>query len=863
MLEKKMAIVDRKITSFELRQSTGSRLQSSKLVESTSIVKKGERRHERRYMLNTDYLNALNRNALSEDASAASRSKRRVQKPAKADRGKGAGLETEWDRFECKHGMMSRSPIVTSQGYHLYMHLVIEDREERDVFTVGDHVMVCLSDGGERPAQVTAFLYDPEDDLQGVELRWYYSEHDLLDLGKIIDKSKLPEALFTFEEEFLESDKCEVLEASVIKRMIRIWNVKRDYLRWARDSLGIYSGPRECGPGKTSGEDADLPGRRYHDERLADYIKDFNEDLPSYSVEVSDNFLAMYLVLTDTGTIVPISERRNVSHLLSRCSSYYGYYVNHLALRLSVASGLPASGAGETGREVQNALDLHWSKRPRKILPRREKEHEEIMQVLKTSILNEGGGVLFVAGLPGTGKTATVLNALEMLETEMNLSNKNESKISVCYINALHLSSPDHFYRTFLQKLNGANTWAPNKEACYSSLDRYLKTRASPVTILVIDEIDWLQKNGGAYVSLEAGGGSGGSSSSSNSSLLYTLIDWPFQRNSRLIIVAIANTMDLPERLIPRCTSRCGYARVNFTPFSVEDMISILNDRVRYFSADDSEISARSGEGRRTSPRTRGRSRGGDSESVFCSKAVEFCARRIAQQSSDVRRALQVLHRAWEISKQDLEARPAAKRGRKLQVQIAHVQAACREVLLNNVSLSLVGTLPLVYKVFLASVILELEFRHKHRTETERRAVSASDEAESCRSHDEDGRSSSCTDGSAYENSVSLLKVEKRMLTVLSLAGLHQYAESMDSGYTKTMVRRLVSSRVIQTFKGGAPTAPTSPSSTRLERDEEEASYHETLNLFGSDIWISLLVDALALRGFLVKNLPVKIKGLE
>ena len=40
---------------------------------------------------------------------------------------------------------------------------------------------------------------------------------------------------------------------------------------------------------------------------------------------------------------------------------------------------------------------------------------------------------------------------------------------------------------------------------------------------------------------------------------LYTLVDWPSKPKSRLIVIGIANTLDLPERLLmPRIASRFG-----------------------------------------------------------------------------------------------------------------------------------------------------------------------------------------------------------------------------------------------------------------------------------------------------------------
>lgn len=38
--------------------------------------------------------------------------------------------------------------------------------------------------------------------------------------------------------------------------------------------------------------------------------------------------------------------------------------------------------------------------------------------------------------------------------------------------------------------------------------------------------------------------------------VLYNLFEWPSRVNARLVMVGIANTMDLPERCLPRISSR-------------------------------------------------------------------------------------------------------------------------------------------------------------------------------------------------------------------------------------------------------------------------------------------------------------------
>jgi hypothetical protein len=47
-------------------------------------------------------------------------------------------------------------------------------------------------------------------------------------------------------------------------------------------------------------------------------------------------------------------------------------------------------------------------------------------------------------------------------------------------------------------------------------------------------------------------------------------------RHSRLVVVGIANTMDLPERLLPKVLSRLGLARVVFSPYTRDQIRTII-----------------------------------------------------------------------------------------------------------------------------------------------------------------------------------------------------------------------------------------------------------------------------------------------
>ena len=58
--------------------------------------------------------------------------------------------------------------------------------------------------------------------------------------------------------------------------------------------------------------------------------------------------------------------------------------------------------------------------------------------------------------------------------------------------------------------------------------------------------------------------------------LRYNLFDWPTRPNSNLVVIGIANTMDLDERLLKRIASRLGLTKIQFKPYSKEQLVNII-----------------------------------------------------------------------------------------------------------------------------------------------------------------------------------------------------------------------------------------------------------------------------------------------
>lgn len=72
--------------------------------------------------------------------------------------------------------------------------------------------------------------------------------------------------------------------------------------------------------------------------------------------------------------------------------------------------------------------------------------------------------------------------------------------------------------------------------------------------------------------------------------VVYNLLDWPSKNGAKLVVVTIANTMDLPERiLMGKVTSRLGLTRLTFPPYNFKQLEAIVESRLKDQNAFSSE----------------------------------------------------------------------------------------------------------------------------------------------------------------------------------------------------------------------------------------------------------------------------------
>jgi origin recognition complex subunit 1 len=179
-----------------------------------------------------------------------------------------------------------------------------------------------------------------------------------------------------------------------------------------------------------------------------------------------------------------------------------------------------------------------------------------------------------------------------------------------------------------------------------------------------------------------------------NQSVMYNFFNWPNLRHSRLIVLAVANTMDLPERTLSnKISSRLGLTRITFPGYNHEQLMKIIQSRLE-----------------------------GVPGGIVEPDAVQFASRKVAAVSGDARRALDICRRAVELaesesnnaetapntpSKKAAAAQDSKKAGKVGKVTIATIKKAIHEATTSPLQQHLRG-LSLASKLLLAALVAKI-----------------------------------------------------------------------------------------------------------------------------------------------------------
>ena len=265
----------------------------------------------------------------------------------------------------------------------------------------------------------------------------------------------------------------------------------------------------------------------------------------------------------------------------------------------------------------KKALQANYT--PNKI-PHREKQIEEIAQILAPSLRLDKPSNLFIYGKTGTGKTCVVKYVTKQVQ---ELAEKKGLKLSIVYLNCKLQRVADTEYRLVAQLIRELGGEIPTTGLPTKDVHEYFVKMLEDqkiLLLLILDEIDQLVKKIGDEI-------------------LYTLTRMNTEiNNSEVSIIGISNDLQFMSYLDSRVKSSLAEEEILFPPYNALQLQKILKQR--------SNISFKKG--------------------VLEEGIIEKCAAYAAREHGDARRALELIRVSGEL----------AEREGKEKVDIAHLDIA-------------------------------------------------------------------------------------------------------------------------------------------------------------------------------------------
>ncbi|XP_071714131.1 cell division control protein 6 homolog B-like [Rutidosis leptorrhynchoides] len=249
---------------------------------------------------------------------------------------------------------------------------------------------------------------------------------------------------------------------------------------------------------------------------------------------------------------------------------------------------------------------LHVSTAPSTIVCR-EDEQKRIVEFCKECVEQEKAGSLYICGCPGTGKSLSMENVKRSIAVWAKETGGEFPDILA--INCTSLSSTSEIFNKILEKsqpnkkLNGRSASLRQLQQLYSQKQKSDDTK---MMLVIADELDYLITKDRVVLHD-----------------LFMLTTLPF---SKLILLGIANAIDLADRFLPKLQSlNCKPMVVSFRAYTMNQIIIILKQRLMAL------------------PYT-----------IFQPQALELCARKVAAASGDMRKALGICRGAIEMLESEL-----------------------------------------------------------------------------------------------------------------------------------------------------------------------------------------------------------------
>ena len=240
----------------------------------------------------------------------------------------------------------------------------------------------------------------------------------------------------------------------------------------------------------------------------------------------------------------------------------------------------------------------------------REKERVELQTFIETGIASKAGRCIYVSGPPGTGKSALV--------SEICRGIQGTEGVRTAYLNCMSAKSSKELYAKLMEELVGVDYEPWEDEIAHLRAVLLPRKKSSNhIYVVTLDEIDHL-----LTLDLE---------------ILYTLFELSLHQLSRLIIIGIANALDLTDRFLPRLKARNLKPQLlPFLPYTAPQIATVITTKLKSLTTtDDTQHS--------------------DFVPFLHPAAIQLCSKKVASQTGDLRKAFDIVRRTVDLIEAETE----------------------------------------------------------------------------------------------------------------------------------------------------------------------------------------------------------------
>ncbi|KAL9639889.1 MAG: hypothetical protein Q9164_000637 [Protoblastenia rupestris] len=218
---------------------------------------------------------------------------------------------------------------------------------------------------------------------------------------------------------------------------------------------------------------------------------------------------------------------------------------------------------------------------------------------------------MYVSGPPGTGKSALV--------SEICNEMQGTDGIKAAHVNCMSIKTSEEIYAKLTSECMDDDIFLQRDKLAELRSIFVPKKKAGGLTyVVILDEIDHL-----LALDLE---------------ILYTLFEWSFHRSSRLIVIGIANALDLTDRFLPRLKARNLKPQLlPFLPYTAPQIASVITAKLQ-------------------SLRSNAACNQSDFVPFVHPTAIQLCSKKIASQTGDLRKAFDIIRRTIDLVEAETRA---------------------------------------------------------------------------------------------------------------------------------------------------------------------------------------------------------------